>query len=406
MLEVQKYLWGLGRYEKAHTLADLENEFNIKVKDYPEENLVLLDYCQINSPKTHPIVRECRSLILNRETFDVVSRSFSRFFNFGEAQELYEDFDVSRSFAFEKVDGSLIKIYRNPHNGKFYISTRGTALGEAENSAAGWTFSEKVMEILGLESDHDSFQESMEKIWKEYFGDHSEETGHTIIGELIGPENRIVTPYNIHQFVITGVSTYGGEPTSAPEDLERLAELFSHLFPNGNIRSVKTYSASSFSTDEELYELLHSLDPLDEGFIILDPKSEMKRMKLKSETYVTVHKLRGEGVLTNKKIIHMLLENEHEEFLAYFPEYRPRFDSLEEELETMFANANMRYMEAMVFAQEDQKAFALMVKDLPYSSILFQARKRALDNIKGFWKESPPELIHKIYIQMKGESNV
>ena len=82
-LEVQKFLDD--EYEDG--LDRLTELFGIKVRRYPEDNLVLLDYNQIDSPKTHPIVIECRSLILALDTLEVVSRKFDRFFNLGEAPD-------------------------------------------------------------------------------------------------------------------------------------------------------------------------------------------------------------------------------------------------------------------------------------------------------------------------------
>ncbi len=70
-------------YLKKNGLAALEAEFAIKSKLY-EEGLIVLNYDQIYSaPKAHPIVVECRGLILDTD-FNVVSRSLDRFFNYGE----------------------------------------------------------------------------------------------------------------------------------------------------------------------------------------------------------------------------------------------------------------------------------------------------------------------------------
>ena len=53
-------------YTKAYEgVVSLESEFGIQVKEYPEEGLYVFNYSQIESPKMHPIVMECRGLILN-----------------------------------------------------------------------------------------------------------------------------------------------------------------------------------------------------------------------------------------------------------------------------------------------------------------------------------------------------
>jgi hypothetical protein len=43
-----------------------------------------LNYDQIESAKAHPVVMECRGLILSYPHGEVVARSFDRFFNYGE----------------------------------------------------------------------------------------------------------------------------------------------------------------------------------------------------------------------------------------------------------------------------------------------------------------------------------
>ena len=89
MLEVQKYL------RSGKTFDDLSADFGVKSSFHPEDPLVILNYDQIESPKTNTIVRECRALTLETTNFDVVARSFSRFFNWGEVQDEMKYFDFT-----------------------------------------------------------------------------------------------------------------------------------------------------------------------------------------------------------------------------------------------------------------------------------------------------------------------
>lgn len=80
MLNVQQYL-------QTKSLEDLKTELGIKVAEHATLPLVILNYDQIESPsKTHPIILECRALVLNKNDWSIVARSFSRFFNFGELE--------------------------------------------------------------------------------------------------------------------------------------------------------------------------------------------------------------------------------------------------------------------------------------------------------------------------------
>src|SRR3990167_1264052 len=111
------------QYLKEFGIDKLKEEFFIKVKEY-EEGLLVLNYDQINKPTTHPIVMECRGLILDKN-FNIVSRSFDRFFNLGEATETQEHIDISKAYLHDKIDGSLIKIYRWNGDGCDFIKGLG-----------------------------------------------------------------------------------------------------------------------------------------------------------------------------------------------------------------------------------------------------------------------------------------
>ena len=59
----------------------------------------------------HPVVRECRGLVLHAQTHDLVARSFPRFFNWGEMAEEMKGFDFSDFTVHTKEDGSLVLLY-------------------------------------------------------------------------------------------------------------------------------------------------------------------------------------------------------------------------------------------------------------------------------------------------------
>jgi len=168
MLEVQKYL-------QTNTLADLQEEFGIKVREYPDR--AVLNYCQINSAphRFTPIVRECRSLILSLPDFSVLSRSFDRFYNHGEDPDT-NDFPVKDSIIFEKLDGSLIPVY---HDGaKWCVSSRSMAYAEGGAGDDGTTtFYEIFCKALG-----EDIQKAFEKA----------NSALSYVFELTTPTHRVV----------------------------------------------------------------------------------------------------------------------------------------------------------------------------------------------------------------------
>ena len=366
MLNVQKFL--LAQKEQglsnAQAFEQLTEQFAIKVKHYEDERIVLLDYHMIDSPKMHPIVIECRSLILQFDTFGVVSRKFDRFFDYGEALEYYHDFDLSRSVIMEKADGSLIGVYH--HNGKWHISTRGMAFAEGEHTFGG-TFKDKVLNAFGM--DEQEFQSIFSVFNKNL----------TFVFEYTSPENRIVTKYERPEMVLLGAND--GEKEWDYETM------YCNLVAYGvkNIRKVKTYQASDM---DAVVKLANSLPNLEEGFVIYDPVSS-KRMKVKSSLYVVAHSIRGDDPLpTKKNLLRLLFTGELGEFCAYFPEWSEKALDIQREVDNAYrelAIAWDKYKEL-----ESQKDFALAIKDVPYNGILFQTRK-VKKSLNEVWNDWPLE---------------
>ena len=94
-------------------------ELSITIKE--DENYLLLKY-GIAADFANPIVQECRGLILNKSTWEVVCHSFDKFGNFGESYAPEIDWTTARCQA--KMDGSLIKVWYD--KGQWHVSTNGT----------------------------------------------------------------------------------------------------------------------------------------------------------------------------------------------------------------------------------------------------------------------------------------
>lgn len=347
MLEVQKYL-------QNNTLEQLTAELGIKCKVYPEDNIVLLDYDQIESPKTHPVVCECRSLILSLSDYSVVSRKFNRFFNHGEALDFYKDFKFDGAIAFEKADGSLIGVYYNKFTSTWELSTRGMAKAEGQHYT-GKSFREMVLDAFALSSEED-FQ-----LFCEGFLD----TNKTYVFEYTSPLNRIVTPYQEDKMVLLSIvenSITLNEQVNFDVDVFIRAGL--------NVRNLRSVSVSCL---EEVKSLVEGLTGLQEGFVVYDTSTQ-KRMKIKSVNYLVAHKLRGnDPVPSRKNLLTATLGGDIDEFVSYFPEYAQWADPIKAEVQELIENISKVWEDACSI--QDQKQFALKVKDYPFSGVLFQAKK-------------------------------
>jgi T4 RnlA family RNA ligase len=342
-LNVQKYL-------RQNGLQALIDNYHVNAKDYPDNGLLVLNYDQIESPKNDPITNECRGLILHCKSFDVVSRSFDRFFNYGECGT-NQSIDFSKCYVVEKCDGSLIKIYW--YNGEWHISTRGTAFAESGVNGFDVTFSDLVARSLQLGSQ--TFQE---------FCTEFLDIDYTYIFEVCCMENRVVTKYDSDKLFILAKrnnETYEYEPLNGIE-----AALFA---------KPRQYQ---FDSIEHCLETVKELPNLEEGYVLYDKFSGTPLCKIKSPAYVAAHALRGEG-LNPKRIAQLVLMNEVDEYLSVYPEDAEHFEATQ-----------VVYNQLMIDIRElwetskhlvDQKQFALAVKDHGCSAVLFQAKKAGHDNV-------------------------
>lgn len=367
-------------------LVALKEEFGISSRKYPEDDIVLLDYSQIDSPKMHPITIECRSLILQMSNLRVVSRAFDRFFNAGECPEYYADFDAARARVYEKADGSLVKVYWHPKKGGWHISTRGTAYAEGPHPM-GATFLDHILVAFTHPEDSDNHPYSLEE-FDDAFRDCMKQNiggpSFTFVFEFTSPLSRVVTRYDAPVMVLLDVVHNGTGKSliaQSPELYKEFVAGFNDFWLN--VRAPKVYESGEIS---DLINRANQLENLAEGFVLYDPVSG-KRMKIKSAAYVAAHRLRGEDMIpSRKRVLECILTGEQDEIIAVFPEFKPYFDEYGAEV--------IELKESVVSTWErvsgipDQKEFAITLNSLPITQgakgLVFNARSTTGCPLKSF----------------------
>lgn len=335
------------RYILEHGFEGLTNNLGVVVKEY--DNYVVLNYSQIESPKNDPIVMECRGIILNKRTLQVVCSPFRRFFNYGETG-CPENINFSECIISEKVDGSLIKVWHDPIEDKWQIATRGTAFAESEVNGFNITFRQLFLRAIKLT------EEEYQDWARSYL---SEDT--TYLFELCCMENRVVTRYTEDTVVYLGSRKWNGIPG------------YQHILNEKQLKEINSRPAIHFKLKswDEIQSAINKLEGLEEGFVVLD-KNYTPICKIKSPLYVKAHRIRGEG-LTPKRITDIVWENEEEEYLTYFPEDKKYFEPYINAYCQMIAN--ILEVQTDTKGIDNQKAYAMIVKDLPIASIMFNIRK-------------------------------
>lgn len=322
----------------------LTEQYAIKVNQW--EDLYVLNYCQIDSPKTHDITKECRSLVVTQQNdkWVVVSRSFDRFFNYGEAGT--EQYKIEDLIAYEKLDGSLIGLFF--WKDQWLFRTRSMIMPETSVNGFDTTWSELF--------DQAAFNTGLDK------KTHLFDWNCTYIFELTSPVNRVVTRYTEPKLTLLAI---------------RQNKKGTYIYSGTDFRDVRP-KHYHFSNLHECLKAAKELRNLEEGYVLYTAQGE-PAMKVKNPAYVAAHHLRGEG-LNPKRVAELVAMNETAEYLAIFPEDEPTFTPVIEKYNRIKESITELWNTFRTL--ESQKEFALAVKDYPGSGILFNARKTGVLNFE------------------------
>lgn len=255
-------------------------------------NLVMFKYNQLESDFSLPEVREARGIIFDYITWTCVCRAFDKFGNYGESY--VPDIDWSTAFVSEKIDGSLMKVYWCDNC--WMLATNGTinAFDALVGDAKGHTFGEL-------------FHTALHNDGQTWFTQKLD-TNKCYMFELVSPYTKVVIPYEWTKIYFLGSRdlTTGQEYTFAEE--HEIAALFDtpRIYPMTSLEEISE-AAAALSWDEE-------------GYVVCD--ANKNRCKIKSPAYVRAHYMRTNSVVTLKRLISVILNNEVDEFLIYAPEWK------------------------------------------------------------------------------------
>jgi hypothetical protein len=304
--------WEQKLQEKPYSLA-------IKRKG----NFIMFNYNQIESDFYNPLVRECRGIILDEETLEIVCMGFSKFFNHGEVHADQINWNTAR--VQEKIDGSIIKLYN--YNNEWNVSTNGTI--DARDAG--------LEDISKYNSYYDLFMQAVDNA---EFNFDTLDNNYTYIFELVSPFNRVVVPHREIKIVHTGT---------------RNNKTLQEVNLNIGIDKPKEYG---FKSIEECIRIASDLPFIEEGYVVVD--NNWNRVKIKSPAYVAVHHLKNNGVVTKKRVLELILKNEQEEFLGYYPEYTEIFNEVEDKLNDFIIDMDncIKFVDGNVIELDTRKKYA------------------------------------------------
>lgn len=104
-------------------------------------------------------------------------------------------------------------------------------------------------------------------------------------------------------------------------------------------------------------------------------KNKTNRVKVKSPSYLAVHHLKNNGVITYKRIMELILKNEQSEFLSVFDEYGSYFDKAERKYKEYLENVYKEIADIKDRKFENKKDYAMAVKDSHCPAFFFKVYK-------------------------------
>ena len=355
------------------TLVDLNAELAIEVNRHDTLPLAILNYNQIESPKTHPIVRECRGLVVNTSDWSLAARAFPRFFNWGEVADEMPLFNWDKSVALEKVDGSMCLFHY--FGGEWRVNTRGSFAG---------------MGMFNTEWQANYFKMPMSFTWKQGIltalgiKDLSElnvylDPAVTYVCEFCSVWNKVVRTYE--QPCIYLLACYNGE-----EEIElRPCPLFKNI-GQYSLRSADAVTDYVNSQPEATWE----------GCVVKD--NENRRWKIKNRRYLALHKMKGangDALYNPSALLPFILKGEGDELLAIYPEitdcfhhYKEKVDAAYNELESLWH---------CVKDEENQKDFAILIEgESKFTGLLYNVRRNNT-LLKDEWRNAEDYILKSLF---------
>lgn len=335
-----------------------------------DTDFVMFCYNQIKSDFNNPIVKECRGIIFEEGCWEnPVCHAFDKFFNYGE--DFVADIDWESAKVTEKIDGSLIKMWKNPDSNNYVISTNGTInafdapIEDYKYKSFGELFVNAI-DITELLSVVRTYNKS------------------TYMFELVSPVNRVVVPYEKLQVYFLGERDFEGRLTSFT-DSECTEE-----FKSIGVLTPKVFNLKTF---EDIVNASKELPWDEEGYVVHDKYNN--RMKIKSPAYVMAHYSRMNGNISKKHLIKVVLENQEEEFLTYCSDYSEALNSVRSKMQDYLINCDIYINQCP--QTEDRKEYAAFVNTLDeiYRPYLFSCLKeyKTPEMFTQDWSESKWEKV-------------
>jgi len=335
-------------------------EHDIRVaRDARYPDLFNLKYGSVMADKTLPIVRACRGAVVEKvgDKFELKAYAFDRFFNEGEGGCHQLNWDNVR--VYEKYDGSLIKLFH--YKGEWLVSTSGSVAGASNVGTTDRSFAQLFWDVFA------EVGGSRVVLLPEL----------CYVFELCHKDNRIVVNYEQAQLPLLAVRDSSQDFEELDLEEFRLCDGFNiaQSYDFGDIAAVQS-AAEGRGADHE-------------GFILFDG---VGRVKVKSGVYCQLHRVKGNN---EPDFSELFLNDDLDEFLLHFPEYKAKFDC---HLEYLAAANTLVNNLVTGLAHYSQKEFARGVLDCAgaLSGACFSVRAGKHRDLYEFVSQQTPKQLDRL----------
>ena len=263
-------------------------EGNDDIYSVTKDGYIVFNY-MLGTSQTFPAIvdeyaairRECRGIIFDAETGDILRRPFHKFFNLNEREDTsIENVDFLFPHAvLDKLDGSMIA--------PFLVGDRmiwGTKMGETD-------VAQPVMEFVAANPKYDEFRYLIG-------------SGFTPIFEWCSNKQRIVLDHPEDSLTLLAIREIQTGEYVSFEFLKSVAKVY-------GVPVVKQYD-----TIKDINQFLERTRGQSniEGYVIRFNTGHM--IKVKTDWYVALHKIK-EQLLFDRNLVELILDNRLDDILSY-----------------------------------------------------------------------------------------
>jgi hypothetical protein len=369
MLLVQKYL------RSGNSLDDLAKEHGVYATI--TNGKISLNYDQLEVSNSDLLACECRGLILEEGSYDIIAFPFRRFFNLEQVEFAAKIYWESARYQ-EKMDGSMICVYF--YKDHWYAATRSRPEADVPlQSGDDLTFSkladhacDKMYSAqLALNQKIPEKTMSIQDLMEDLFKSHPDTKNKTFMFELTSPYNRVVCRYDDVKLTLIGVRD---NKTLAEEDPENWI---------GQDRfGLKIPEVYSFNNIEHMVKVIREWNPEEhEGVVVLD--KYWNRVKVKNPAWLAASHMRTSLETSVKNCISVILLGKDDDIIGMMPELiANRIIRLKPVVQKVISTTQQDWEELRGI--DDMKTYALAAKERLWPAALFALKRGKTTDLKTF----------------------